>query len=140
MKQFFYLFVLFSGSLVAQEAHILFNRLNMSIFNPAFTGTSGAFVSLNSRSQWSGITDAPRTNYLIYNLPKKDKVRLGFSAQNDRVFIENRTHLIIDYNYELQLKDNQFLYLGLKGVVFTMLLTPTSYNACTPLIIRLWLL
>lgn len=115
MKHFFYLFILFSGSLVAQEAHILFNRVNMSVFNPAFTGTSGAFISLNSRSQWSGITDAPRTNYLIYNPPKKNKVRLGFSAQNDRVFIENKTHLVIDYNYELQLNKNKFLYLGLKG-------------------------
>lgn len=115
LKQFLYFFILCSGSLVAQEAHILFNRVNMSVFNPAFTGTSGAFISLNSRSQWSGITDAPRTNYLIYNLPKKDKVRLGFSAQNDRVFIENKTHLIIDYNYEIQLNQDQFLYLGLKG-------------------------
>ena len=87
----------------------------MSVFNPAFTGTNGAFISLNSRSQWTGVSEAPRTNYLIYNFPKKERVRLGFSAQNDRVFIENKTHLIIDYNYEIQFNQNQFLYLGLKG-------------------------
>ncbi|MDA9885962.1 PorP/SprF family type IX secretion system membrane protein [Flavobacteriaceae bacterium] len=115
MKHFFYFFFLFSGSLFAQEAHILFNRLNMSVFNPAFTGTNGAFISLNSRSQWTGVSEAPRTNYLVYNLPKKERVRLGFSAQNDRVFIENKTRLNIDYNYEIQLNQEQFLYLGLKG-------------------------
>ena len=87
----------------------------MSVFNPAFTGSGGAFISLNSRSQWTGVDDAPRTNYLIYNLPKKERVSLGFSAQNDRVFIENKTHLVVDYNYELQLSRERFLYLGLKG-------------------------
>ena len=98
-----------------QEAHILFNRMNMGVYNPAFTGTNGAFISLNSRSQWSGIDDAPRTNYLIYQLPQKEKVRIGFTAQNDRVFIENKTHFTIDYNYQLQLTEEQFIYLGLKG-------------------------
>ena len=89
--------------------------MNMAVYNPAFTGTNGSFVSLNSRSQWSGIEDAPRTNYLIYHLPKKDRVSIGFTAQNDRVFIENKTHFTIDYNYQLQLNTDQFLYLGLKG-------------------------
>ena len=87
----------------------------MAVYNPAFTGTNGAFVSLNSRSQWSGIQDAPRTNYLIYHMPQREKVRIGFTAQNDRVFIEDKTHFTIDYNYELQLGDEQFIYLGLKG-------------------------
>ena len=110
-----YLVVFFSGLISAQEAHILFNRMNMGVYNPAFTGTNGAFVSLNSRSQWSGIQDAPRTNYLIYHMPQREKVRIGLTAQNDRVFIENKTHFTIDYNYELQLSDEQFIYLGLKG-------------------------
>ena len=89
--------------------------MNMAVYNPAFTGSNGSFVSLNSRSQWSGIEDAPKTNYLIYHFPKSEKVALGFTAQNDRVFIENKTHFTIDYNYQLQLSTDQFLYLGLKG-------------------------
>ena len=101
--------------MTAQEAHILFNRMNMAVYNPAFTGINGSFISLNSRSQWSGIKDAPRANYLIYHLPKSEKVALGFTAQNDQVFIENKTHFTIDYNYQLQLSKDQFLYLGLKS-------------------------
>ena len=58
--------------------------MNMAVYNPAFTGANGSFVSLNSRSQWSGIEDAPKTNYLIYHFPKSEKVALGFTAQNDR--------------------------------------------------------
>ncbi len=101
--------------MTAQEAHILFNRMNMAVYNPAFTGINGSFISLNSRSQWLGIEDAPRTNYLIYHLPKSENVALGFTAQNDHVFIENKTYFTIDYNYQLQLSEDQFLYLGLKG-------------------------
>lgn len=116
MKNTFIIFLLgFCGLTFGQEAHILFNRMKMGIYNPAFTATNGAFISLNSRSQWSGIDDAPRTNYLIYQLPQKEKVRIGFTAQNDRVFIENKTHFTIDYNYQLQLTEEQFIYLGLKG-------------------------
>ena len=116
MKNTFIIFLLgFCGWAFGQEAHILFNRMNMGVYNPAFKGTNGAFISLNSRSQWSGIDDAPRTNYLIYQLPQKEKVRIGFTAQNDRVFIENKTHFTIDYNYQLQLTEEQFIYLGLKG-------------------------
>ena len=116
MKNTFIIFLLgFCGWAFGQEAHILFNRMNMGVYNPAFTGTNGAFISLNSRNQWSGIDDAPRTNYLIFQLPQKEKVRIGFTAQNDRVFIENKTHFTIDYNYKLQLTEEQFIYLGLKG-------------------------
>lgn len=99
----------------AQEAHILFNRMNMSVYNPAFMGTNGAFVSLNSRVQWANIADAPRTNYLIYQRPKHKQVYLGFTAQNDQVFIENKTHFTADYNYELQFDKKKYLYLGLKA-------------------------
>jgi type IX secretion system PorP/SprF family membrane protein len=89
--------------------------MNMTEYNPTFTGVNGTFVSLNSRSQWSGIEDAPKTNYLIYHFPKSGKAALGFTAQNDRVFIENKTHFTIDYNYQFQLSTDEFLYVGLKG-------------------------
>ncbi|MGB2086833.1 MAG: PorP/SprF family type IX secretion system membrane protein [Flavobacteriaceae bacterium] len=111
----FFIVSLSGLNLLAQDAHILFNRMNMAVYNPAFTGTNGAFISVNSRSQWVGIEHAPRTNYLIVNLPQKKKINLGFTAQNDRVFIENKTYLTVDYNYELQLSNNQHIFLGLKG-------------------------
>ena len=114
-KRLFFIFFGFYTFSFGQEAHILFNRMNMAVYNPAFTGVHGAFISVNSRSQWSGINDAPRTNYLIYQLAQKEKVNLGFTVQNDRVFIENKTHFTADYNYKLQLTEGQFIYLGLKG-------------------------
>ena len=104
-----------ASTLLAQEGSLLFNRTSFSIYNPAYTGTDGASVSFNTRSQWKNIEGAPRTNYLIYHMPKKKNVHLGFTAQNDRVFVENKTFFTVDYNYQLQLTDDRFLYLGLKG-------------------------
>mgnify|MGYP006084440637 FL=1 len=89
MKYFYFPLLLFTTLVSAQEAHVLFNRVNMGVYNPAFTGTQGSFLSVNSRFQWSGIKDAPKTNYLLYYLPKKKNVYLGFTAQSDQVFIEN---------------------------------------------------
>ena len=48
-------------------------------------------------------------------MPKKNNVTIGFTAQNDRVFIEDKTFFTVDYNYQLQLSEKRFLYLGLKG-------------------------
>ena len=114
----FLLFLAFSllfDELKSQEASFIFNRTSFSVFNPAFTGSEGSIVSFNRRTQWSNVEGAPRTNFLIYHLPKKKNVLLGFTAQNDRVFIENKTFFTLDYNYQLQLSEQRFLYLGLKG-------------------------
>lgn len=115
MNKLAIIFLFASSIALGQEANIIFNRLNMGVYNPAFTGTEGSYASLNSRNQWTGIDDAPVTNYLIYYLPQRKKVNLGFTLQNDRVFIEEKTHFTIDYNYQLQLSETQSLYLGLKA-------------------------
>ena len=111
----FVAFYLLFDELKSQEASFIFNRTSFSVFNPAFTGSEGSIVSFNRRTQWSNVEVAPRTNFLIYHMPKKKNVLLGFTAQNDRVFIENKTFFTLDYNYQLQLSEQRFLYLGLKG-------------------------
>jgi hypothetical protein len=95
-----------ASTLLAQEGSLLFNRTSFSIYNPAYTGSDGPSVSFNTRSQWKNIEGAPRTNYLIYHMPKKKNVHLGFTAQNDRVFVENKTFFTVDYNYQLQLTES----------------------------------
>ena len=92
-------------NLLCQQSSIIFSKANLSVFNPAFTGLEGPSLILNSRLQWIGIDDAPRTNYFLYHLPAKKNVHLGISALNDRVFIENKTYLNVDYNYKLQLNE-----------------------------------
>ena len=110
-----YILIIFSGFLFSQESSLIFNRFNLSVFNPAFAGVEGPAINLNTRAQWIGIEDAPLTNYLIVHFPEKKNATLGLTIQNDRVFVENKTLLTLDYSYRLQLSDNSNLSLGLKA-------------------------
>tara|TARA_B100001996_G_scaffold312232_1_gene254329 strand:+ start:206 stop:1168 length:963 start_codon:yes stop_codon:yes gene_type:complete len=105
----------FFSKLAAQETGSIFIRNTLSIYNPAFTGIDGPYVFFTTRSQWKGVDGAPRINSLIYDLPQKKNVHLGFIAQNDKVFIENKTLFAVNYNYSLKLADNRFLFLAIKG-------------------------
>ena len=98
----------------------------------------GPSLILNSRLQWIGIDDAPRTNYFLYHLPAKKNVHLGISALNDRVFIENKTYLNVDYNYKLQLNEERSIYLAIKaGGFYNNIDTdriPRIFNEANPLL------
>jgi type IX secretion system PorP/SprF family membrane protein len=114
-RSIFYILILFSQSLFSQESSLIFSRFNLSVFNPAFAGVEGPAINLNTRAQWIGIEDAPLTNYLIVHFPEKKNATLGLTIQNDRVFVENKTLLTLDYSYRLKLSDNSNLSLGLKA-------------------------
>ena len=114
-RSIFYILIIFSGFLFSQESSLIFNRFNLSVFNPAFAGVEGPAINLNTRAQWIGIEDAPLTNYLIVHFPEKKNATLGLTIQNDRVFVENKTLLTLDYSYRLQLSENSNISLGLKA-------------------------
>ena len=115
LRYIFHILILFSQVLLSQESSIIFNRFNLSIFNPAFTGIEGPAINLNTRAQWVGLEDAPLTNYLTVHFLEKKNATIGLSVQNDRVFVENKTILNIDYSYNLQLSDNSNIKLGIKA-------------------------
>ncbi len=114
-RSIFYILIIFSGFLFSQESSLIFNKFNLSIFNPAFAGVEGPAINLNTRAQWIGLEDAPLTNYLIVHFAEKKNATIGLTIQNDRVFVENKTLLTLDYSYRLQLSDNSNLSLGLKA-------------------------
>ena len=67
------LFVFATSFAFGQEAHVLFNRLNMGVYNPAFTGVNGSFISLSNRSQWASVADAPQTGLKSISTIKCDE-------------------------------------------------------------------
>ena len=114
-KNFFYILISLGSSLFSQESSLIFNKFNLSVFNPAYVGVEGSAININSRAQWLGIEDGPLTNYLIIHLPEKKNASLGFTIQNDRVFVENKSQVTVDYSYKLQLSNDSYLSLGLKA-------------------------
>tara|TARA_B100001559_G_scaffold225309_1_gene189276 strand:+ start:674 stop:1627 length:954 start_codon:yes stop_codon:yes gene_type:complete len=95
-------------------SHLLFFKDNLVHLNPAHAGAEGSKIQIASRSQWSGIKNAPRTNSLRYISNKKKNVTWGYNIETDRVFIENRNSLSVDYSYQLKLDDQRNFYLGMR--------------------------
>ena len=114
-KYLFYILITLGQSLFSQESSLIFNKFNLSIFNPSYVGVDGSAINLNTRVQWLGIEDGPMTNYLIIHLPERRNASLGFTVQNDRVFVENKSQVTVDYSYKLQLSNSSYLSLGLKA-------------------------
>ncbi|MEJ6545141.1 MAG: PorP/SprF family type IX secretion system membrane protein [Flavobacteriaceae bacterium] len=105
-----------------QQTNFLFFEQNMSLFNPAYTGSEGSLAGLQYRSAWSGIEDAPRAASFIYHTKEKNKASWGVSYLSDRVYVENQGIVAVDYSYKLTLGTNTNLYLGIKaGVVYNNL-------------------
>ena len=124
--------------LQSQQSSIIFSKVNFSIYNPAYTGVEGPSIVINSRLQWTGIDQAPRTSYFLYHLAQRKNVLLGISAINDRVFIENKTYLTLDYNYKLQIDQEKSIFLGIKaGGFYNNIDTdkiPRIFNEANPLL------
>ena len=88
----------------------------MGIINPAYVGVSdGASFIGTIRSQWVGIKGAPELQTFSFGMPMGKNVGLGVSIISDKVFVESRTSLSIDFSYRLRLTGSTDLFLGLKG-------------------------
>jgi type IX secretion system PorP/SprF family membrane protein len=102
-----------------QQPNFLFFEQNMSLFNPAYTGSEGSLAGLQFRSAWSGIEDAPRAASFIYHSKEKNNASWGISYLTDRVYVENQGIVAVDYSYKLTLGATTKLYLGIKaGAVY----------------------
>lgn len=93
--------------------------LNEMAINPAVAGKDEyADVRSNSRYQWIGITDAPRTYMLTLHGPIKDKnMGIGMNLYTDIVGPTRRTGLNFSYAYHMKLKEDMFLSMGLSAGV-----------------------
>ncbi|MCC6369754.1 MAG: type IX secretion system membrane protein PorP/SprF [Bacteroidia bacterium] len=93
--------------------------LNQMALNPAVAGKDDfSEVRSNSRLQWVGITDAPRTYMLTLQGPIKSKhMGIGMSLFTDIVGPTRRTGFNLSYAYHLKLKDDMHLSMGVYGGV-----------------------
>lgn len=88
----------------------------MNVINPAYVGVNGySELNLNYRSQWANLDGSPRTQSMSFGTPVVDKMGLGLSIVNDKVFVLKQTDVYIDYSYKLKVSDSTDLYLGLKA-------------------------
>jgi len=84
-------------------------------FNPGFTGINDGFEALAThRTQWSGITDAPRTYFLGLHSPSKSgQMGFGGSVYTDVAGPTRRTGAQGSYSYQLKVSEDSKVSLGL---------------------------
>ena len=84
-------------------------------FNPAFAGIEENFEALAThRTQWSGITDAPRTYFLGLHAPGESrKMGFGGSLFTDVAGPTRRTGLQGTYSYQLRVTETSKVSLGI---------------------------
>ncbi|MBX2963561.1 MAG: PorP/SprF family type IX secretion system membrane protein [Cyclobacteriaceae bacterium] len=81
--------------------------MNPSLYNPAFTGSSGySELFLNFRRQWSGYEGAPTTGTLNVHLPLNFKTSLGFNAFQDKAGIIRTTSGMATFAYHVHFGNN----------------------------------
>jgi len=71
-----------------QDANFTLYNYNLNIINPAFAGSNpNKEISLDYRSQWVGINDAPNTQVISYTSPLKNNFGLVISVVRYQVFV-----------------------------------------------------
>lgn len=90
---------------------------NLQTVNPAYVGywqTMG--FTLLSRNQWVGINGHPTTQTFSIQTPfRSENVGLGFNVVLDKIGLEKRLLMNIDYSYQIFLSENTSLRFGIKG-------------------------
>jgi type IX secretion system PorP/SprF family membrane protein len=120
-KSFKYYIVLIAGLVsmncfAQQDPSFSLYQYNMSVVNPAYAGTTDQLeLNLNFRKQWVGIEGSPQTQALNISLPVNDRVGLGLTVVNDKVFVLKETDIYADFSYKLPISFDTDLFLGLKA-------------------------
>src|SRR6187455_2827357 len=117
MRRIFFIFILVLSmrSIAQQLPQYSQYMLNEMAINPAVVGRDNfSEVRANSRQQWVGIADAPRTFILNLQGPIKSKnMGLGMGIYTDVVGPTRRTGLSFSYAYHLKLNRDLNLSMGL---------------------------
>jgi len=111
-------FILISGSLFCQQetmyTHYLSNRMTI---NPAYTGTEKGinFLAMH-RSQWVSFSGAPTSQIVSASMPFEAKnIGAGISFENDNIGPIKNTGIGGSFSYQLKLKNQSKLSLGLSA-------------------------
>src|SRR5690554_774010 len=102
-----------------QEPSYTQYNFNIQVINPAYAGVweNLGFMVLG-RHQWAGMEGAPTTYSLSVQSPTRNRnVALGVNILNDKAGMQNQTMINADYSYRLQLNDDNYVRLGIKGGV-----------------------
>jgi len=89
---------------------------NMAVINPAYAGSKeGISLGLLARSQWVGVSGAPKTFSGFIHSPVSRRLGLGLSLIHDKIGPVNETHAYADFSFTINISEKAKLAFGLKA-------------------------
>lgn len=126
MKEVYFLicFILVGtyNELQAQNRNSVFYNQYRNLANPAdIQRESKHLISATIRNQWIADKDAPQTQMLLTTHQIGERIGLGASLINQKVFVQRQTGIYADFSYRLPLWSSN-LHMGIKagGDVFNI--------------------
>ncbi len=127
-KSILLIFILSCFNLYAQQEHLFTQFWNTkNLFNPATSGLNYKHqATLLARWQWVGANGAPDSQLASYSV-KLDKLHggIGVSYFRDKIGFSIQHQLKVNYSYQIQLKNESILSIGLSGGINNYRMTPT---------------
>lgn len=118
-KAIFFVFILLQVNGYSQSIPMYSQYMyNMTNINPAYAGNRGVpSLSFIWREQWSGLSGAPSTKSITFDMPTENKkIGLGIQLFDDRyVGVIKRTGLSLYYNLKIPVSEHGVISMGIKG-------------------------
>ena len=109
--------LLLAGVAQAQtiDPSYIFYYQHQNLVNPAAVGLErGHTISVDIRNQWRGMTEAPQTQTFFTTHRLSDRVGVGLSLANNKVFIQKQAGIYADFSYSIPITYNSNLIGGIK--------------------------
>ena len=74
----------------------------------------GHTISADIRNQWRGMNEAPQTQTFFTTHKITDRVGLGLSVTNNKVFIQKQTGVFGDFSYRVPINEHSNIVGGIK--------------------------
>ena len=110
-------FLFIAGALQAQsiDPTYIFYQQHQNLVNPAVVSMEkGHTISADIRNQWRGMNEAPQTQTFFTTHKITDRVGLGLSVTNNKVFIQKQTGVFGDFSYRVSINEHSNIVGGIK--------------------------
>lgn len=121
ISMFFYALMSFAQ----QDALSTLFWQNLAHFNPAISGLEHShFASLSYRNQWDKVNGAPVSVFANYGTRLWKNHGIGAVYSYDQLGFSKSNNALINYNYQLRLKEGHTLSMGVAGGIMNLQMTP----------------
>jgi type IX secretion system PorP/SprF family membrane protein len=89
---------------------------NSFLYNPSVAGNTFGSITLSHRKLWSGVQDAPVTNFLSFHTPiAKHRFGVGLNFYQDRIGVTENLFGSAAFGYHIKITDNSMLSFGVSA-------------------------